>query len=92
MVRWLGMRGRDVLLDVQCALGPSQLAAPFVSTPPSELTAAWPSISPQERNANADSVFALRYGWLGRPSCVVRSEQYRRYAQACLLLARNAER
>ena len=67
MVRWLGMRGRDVLLDVQCALGPSQLAAPFVSTPPSELTAAWPSISPQERNA--DGAFAFYYGWGGVPAC-----------------------
>jgi hypothetical protein len=88
MVRWLGMRGRDVLLDVQCALGPSQLAAPFVSTPPSELTAAWPSISPQERNA--DGAFALSLWW-GRRSCVPRSEQYRRFAQECLVLARNAE-
>jgi hypothetical protein len=88
MVRWLGMRGRDVLLDVQCALGPSQLAAPFVSTPPSELTAAWPSISPQERNA--DGAFALSL-WLGRRSCVSKSDQYRRLARACLVLARDAE-
>ena len=29
--------------------------------------------------------------WLGRRSCVLRSEQYRRYAQECLVLARNAE-
>jgi hypothetical protein len=29
--------------------------------------------------------------WLGRRSCVVRSEQYRRFAQACLELARRAE-
>jgi hypothetical protein len=62
MVRWLGMRGRDVLLDVQCALGPSQLAAPFVSTPPSELTAAWPSISPQERNGQADCLGRISGG------------------------------
>jgi hypothetical protein len=31
-----------------------------------------------------------RYG-RGRHSCVSKSEQYRRLAQACLLLARNAE-
>jgi hypothetical protein len=27
----------------------------------------------------------------GRCSCLVRSQQYRRYAQECLVLARNAE-
>jgi hypothetical protein len=68
--------------------GPSQLAASFVSTPPSELTAAWPSISPQERNA--DGAFALSL-WLGRRSCVASSDQYRRFAQECLLLARDAQ-
>jgi hypothetical protein len=46
-----------------CSKGPSQLAAPFVSTPPSELTAAWPSISPQERNA--DGAFTLSLWWGG---------------------------
>jgi hypothetical protein len=83
------MRGRDVLLDVQCALGPSQLAAPFVLTPPSELTAAWPSISPKERNT--DGALALSLWLAGGHFCVPKSDQYRRYAQACLLLARNAE-
>jgi hypothetical protein len=29
--------------------------------------------------------------WLGRRSCVARSEEYRRFAQECLVLARNAE-
>jgi hypothetical protein len=76
------MRGRDVLLDVQCALGPSQLAAPFVSTPPSE------SISPQERNADGAVALPL---WWGRQSCVAKSEQYRHFAHKCLVLARNAE-
>jgi hypothetical protein len=33
----------------------------------------------------------FRVAWLGRRSCVLRSEQYRRYAQASLELARNAE-
>jgi hypothetical protein len=36
------------------------------------------------------AAFALRYG-LGRRSCVASSEEYRRFAQECLLLARNAE-
>jgi hypothetical protein len=34
---------------------------------------------------------ALRRCATGRHSCVPRSEQYRHFAQACLLLARNAE-
>ena len=29
--------------------------------------------------------------WLGRRSCVARSEEYRRFAQECLELARRAE-
>ena len=32
-----------------------------------------------------------RYLWSGRCSCVVKSEEYRRFAQACLELARRAE-
>jgi hypothetical protein len=29
--------------------------------------------------------------WLGRRFCVSKSDQYRRFAQECLVLARNAE-
>ena len=36
------------------------------------------------------AAFALRYG-LGRHPCVSKSEQYRRFAQECLFLARSAQ-
>ena len=58
--------GDEGSIDSVCPKGPSQLAASFVSTPPSELTAAWPSISPQERNA--DGAFALSLWWGGVPA------------------------
>jgi hypothetical protein len=38
----------------------------------------------------ADGAFALSYG-RGRRTCVSRSEKYRRFAQACLEIARRAE-
>ena len=44
--------------------------------------------SPKE--GKADGTFALHLG-SGRRSCVSRSDQYRRFAQECLVLARNAE-
>jgi predicted component of type VI protein secretion system len=71
-----------------CSKGPSQLAASF-------------SFDTSIRTDRRMAVnFATRkerrwrfrvVAMVGRRSCVVRSEQYRRYAQACLLLARNAE-
>ena len=45
--------------------------------------------SPKERNTDGALALSL---WLARGhSCVPKSDQYRRYAQACLLLARKAE-
>ena len=45
--------------------------------------------SPKERNT--DGALALSLGLAGGHPCVPKSDQYRRYAQECLVLARNAE-
>jgi hypothetical protein len=44
----------------------------------------------RQKEGTPMAAFALRYG-LGRRSCVASSEEYRRFAQECLVLARNAE-
>jgi hypothetical protein len=44
----------------------------------------------RQKEGTPMAAFTLRYG-LGRRSCVASSEEYRRFAQECLVLARNAE-
>jgi hypothetical protein len=70
-----------------CSKGPSQLAASF-SFDTSIRTDRRMVVNFATRKERRAFALSLRSE---RPSCVVRSEQYRRYAQACLLLARNAE-
>jgi hypothetical protein len=48
-----------------------------------------PASSPKERNT--DGALALSLWLAGGHSCVSKSDQYRRFAQECLLLARDAE-
>jgi hypothetical protein len=72
-----------------CSKGPSQLAASF-SFDTSIRTDRRMVVNFATRKEHHGAL-ALSLWLAGGHSCVPRSEQYRRYAQACLLLARNAE-
>jgi hypothetical protein len=64
------------------------LGVSFVATLPLIFHQISATSSPKKRNADGGFRVAL---WLGRRSCVAKSEEYRRFAEECLVLARNAE-